>query len=136
MYHHDALHRFRDHESLNRGKLGHATGSLTISDDDSGFALEEYVWVPPGLTPKQVNFRVVNTYQSAFKNVFSTKTNQSGSVCLSRNKLLISGSTAVYRRTCATLEQLYRPGFPSSDQAFFASHSNHSLKYLSRLSLT
>ena len=54
MYHHDALHRFRDHESLNRGKLGHATGSLTISDDDSGFALEEYVWVPPGLTPKQV----------------------------------------------------------------------------------
>jgi hypothetical protein len=55
MYHQDAMHRFRDHESLNRGKLGHATGSLTISDDDSGFALEEYVWVPPGLTPKQVS---------------------------------------------------------------------------------
>ena len=56
MYHQDAMHRFRDHESLNRGKLGHATGSLTISDDDSGFALEEYVWVPPGLTPKQVSW--------------------------------------------------------------------------------
>lgn len=54
MFQQDALHRgFRDHESLNRGKI-HQTGSLTISDDDSGCALEEYAWVPPGLTPKQV----------------------------------------------------------------------------------
>lgn len=69
MYHQDALHRFRDHESLNRGKLGHATGSLTISDDDSGFALEEYVWVPPGLTPKQVK-QVQNIFQVHFRKAF------------------------------------------------------------------
>ena len=25
------------------------------SDDDSGCALEEYTWVPPGLKPDQVN---------------------------------------------------------------------------------
>lgn len=27
----------------------------STSDDDSGCALEEYVWVPPGLSPEQVN---------------------------------------------------------------------------------
>lgn len=56
MYANDVLHRFKDVESIDlvkRGKL-HQTGSLTISDDDSGCALEEYAWVPPGLTPKQV----------------------------------------------------------------------------------
>lgn len=26
----------------------------STSDDDSGCALEEYVWVPPGLSPEQV----------------------------------------------------------------------------------
>ena len=26
------------------------------SDDDSGCALEEYTWVPPGLKPEQVSF--------------------------------------------------------------------------------
>lgn len=26
----------------------------SASDDDSGCALEEYTWVPPGLTPAQV----------------------------------------------------------------------------------
>ena len=39
---------------VKRGKV-HQTGSLPISDDDSGCAvLDEYAWVPPGLTPKQV----------------------------------------------------------------------------------
>ena len=34
-----------------------SSNSLPISDDDSGFAvLDEYAWVPPGLTPKQVLF--------------------------------------------------------------------------------
>ena len=28
--------------------------SSLASDDDSGCALEEYVWVPPGLNPEQV----------------------------------------------------------------------------------
>lgn len=27
----------------------------STSDDDSGCALEEYAWVPPGLSPEQVN---------------------------------------------------------------------------------
>ncbi len=27
----------------------------STSDDDSGCALEEYAWVPPGLKPEQVN---------------------------------------------------------------------------------
>ena len=29
---------------------------LSQSDDDSGCALEEYTWVPPGLRPDQVSF--------------------------------------------------------------------------------
>lgn len=29
-------------------------GQFMLSDDDSGCALEEYAWVPPGLSPKQV----------------------------------------------------------------------------------
>lgn len=28
----------------------------STSDDDSGCALEEYAWVPPGLRPEQVGF--------------------------------------------------------------------------------
>lgn len=28
----------------------------STSDDDSGCALEEYAWVPPGLKPEQVKF--------------------------------------------------------------------------------
>ena len=28
------------------------------SDDDSGCSLEEYTWVPPGLKPDQVNWRL------------------------------------------------------------------------------
>lgn len=31
----------------------HRASSLA-SDDDSGCALDEYAWVPPGLTPEQV----------------------------------------------------------------------------------
>lgn len=30
----------------------------STSDDDSGCALEEYAWVPPGLKPEQVPFWV------------------------------------------------------------------------------
>jgi len=29
------------------------------SDDDSGCALEEYTWVPPGLRPDQVNIQIL-----------------------------------------------------------------------------
>lgn len=33
----------------------------STSDDDSGCALEEYVWVPPGLSPEQVYVRTLNS---------------------------------------------------------------------------
>ena len=29
------------------------------SDDDSGCALEEYTWVPPGLKPDQVSYLII-----------------------------------------------------------------------------
>ena len=32
------------------------------SDDDSGCALEEYTWVPPGLKPEQVGFKTINFF--------------------------------------------------------------------------
>ena len=35
--------------------------SSLASDDDSGCALEEYVWVPPGLNPEQVCKGLVST---------------------------------------------------------------------------
>lgn len=34
------------------------------SDDDSGCALEEYTWVPPGLKPDQVGKRNTNNFYS------------------------------------------------------------------------
>ena len=65
------VHRnFKETESIDlvkRGKM-HQTGSLTISDDDSGCALEEYAWVPPGLTPKQV-LRIVKLLDSPLTTV-------------------------------------------------------------------
>lgn len=36
---------------------GQARQTLAHSDDDSGCALEEYTWVPPGLKPDQVRPR-------------------------------------------------------------------------------
>ena len=34
--------------------LGDVNYSGFASDDDSGCALDEYAWVPPGLSPEQV----------------------------------------------------------------------------------
>lgn len=48
-------HRMTVHSAL----LGHQQLDINRqcqSDDDSGCALEEYTWVPPGLRPEQVNF--------------------------------------------------------------------------------
>ena len=44
-------------------KLVHELQRNSTSDDDSGCALEEYTWVPPGLTPVQVTttYYIVNT---------------------------------------------------------------------------
>lgn len=36
----------------------------STSDDDSGCALEEYVWVPPGLSPEQVYARKLNIHHA------------------------------------------------------------------------
>lgn len=36
----------------------------STSDDDSGCALEEYVWVPPGLSPEQVQTRKLNSHRT------------------------------------------------------------------------
>ena len=33
--------------------------TLAHSDDDSGCALEEYTWVPPGLKPDQVSLKIL-----------------------------------------------------------------------------
>lgn len=39
----------------------------STSDDDSGCALEEYAWVPPGLKPEQVSafYTLMSNYLSA-----------------------------------------------------------------------
>ena len=50
------MFEYRDHTEVVDLRSKVNTGSLPISDDDSGCAvLDEYAWVPPGLTPKQVN---------------------------------------------------------------------------------
>lgn len=36
------------------GKMSVGFQRSSTSDDDSGCALEEYAWVPPGLRPEQV----------------------------------------------------------------------------------
>ncbi|CAB1346290.1 unnamed protein product, partial [Coregonus sp. 'balchen'] len=48
-----------DMEQRTGGKLGKLTLGFqrsSTSDDDSGCALEEYAWVPPGLRPEQVRY--------------------------------------------------------------------------------
>ncbi|XP_019738551.1 prickle-like protein 1 isoform X1 [Hippocampus comes] len=50
-------HRGPDMEPLpggNKGKVPVSFQRSSTSDDDSGCALEEYAWVPPGLRPEQV----------------------------------------------------------------------------------
>ena len=49
------------------GSFKNQTGSLPISDDDSGCQLDEYAWVPPGLTPKQVNYFKINSIYATFE---------------------------------------------------------------------
>ena len=54
------MFEYRDHTEVVDLRSKVNTGSLPISDDDSGCAvLDEYAWVPPGLTPKQVNYSFV-----------------------------------------------------------------------------
>ena len=38
------------------GQASQPARQAAHSDDDSGCALEEYTWVPPGLKPDQVGF--------------------------------------------------------------------------------
>ena len=39
------------------GKISLGFQRSSTSDDDSGCALEEYAWVPPGLRPEQVPYK-------------------------------------------------------------------------------
>lgn len=52
-----AAPRGPDMEARAGGKKGKTSAGFqrsSTSDDDSGCALEEYTWVPPGLRPEQV----------------------------------------------------------------------------------
>lgn len=51
------LPRGPEMETRTGGKMGKISVGFqrsSTSDDDSGCALEEYAWVPPGLRPEQV----------------------------------------------------------------------------------
>src|SRR4029434_6772835 len=54
----------------------------STSDDDSGCALEEYVWVPPGLSPEQVRHAHTGTSTST-STITSTSTSTSTSTITS-----------------------------------------------------
>lgn len=45
----------------------------STSDDDSGCALEEYAWVPPGLKPEQVNSERTHKHKHAHTGTVSCK---------------------------------------------------------------
>lgn len=51
------FHRSGKHPDMDQkvGKLTFGFQRSSTSDDDSGCALEEYAWVPPGLRPEQVS---------------------------------------------------------------------------------
>ena len=46
------------------------------SDDDSGCALEEYTWVPPGLKPDQVNISKLSTFIKLIEKSQNSKTSK------------------------------------------------------------
>lgn len=46
----------------------------STSDDDSGCALEEYAWVPPGLKPEQVPAPLAHTHEHVHQTHTSTLT--------------------------------------------------------------
>lgn len=51
------FHRSGKHLDMDQkvSKLTFSFQRSSTSDDDSGCALEEYAWVPPGLRPEQVS---------------------------------------------------------------------------------
>lgn len=56
-----------DMETCAGGKMGKMSLGFqrsSTSDDDSGCALEEYAWVPPGVKPEQVTPQSVNPHVS------------------------------------------------------------------------
>ncbi|XP_064877437.1 prickle-like protein 2 [Oncorhynchus nerka] len=61
-----------DMEQRTGGKLGKLTLGFqrsSTSDDDSGCALEEYAWVPPGLRPEQVSSTASSSSSSSYPHV-------------------------------------------------------------------
>lgn len=59
-------HNFLSHQFPRGTMMGHHQimdiQRQSQSDDDSGCALEEYTWVPPGLRPDQVNLEVITFF--------------------------------------------------------------------------
>ena len=51
--------RQRDMMEQKVSKLTFGFQRSSTSDDDSGCALEEYAWVPPGLRPEQVSWNTM-----------------------------------------------------------------------------
>ena len=64
------------------GDLRMNNGRHATSDDDSGCALEEYAWLPQGLTPSQVNALLYHTIRLAD---FLTRGVQIWTYCLLQN---------------------------------------------------
>lgn len=59
------LHRGLEMEPRAGGLMGKTSVGFqrsSTSDDDSGCALEEYAWVPPGLRPEQVGPRLTSSF--------------------------------------------------------------------------
>lgn len=52
------------------GKISVGFQRSSTSDDDSGCALEEYAWVPPGLRPEQVGPRTVTLFLKLSSSIF------------------------------------------------------------------
>lgn len=64
------LPRGPDMDARTGGKMGKISVGFqrsSTSDDDSGCALEEYAWVPPGLRPEQVRHLNTKKYKLLHK---------------------------------------------------------------------
>lgn len=70
----------------------------STSDDDSGCALEEYAWVPPGLKPEQV-FTFLNVTVRLRKTVVFNVRWPLWSVCVFLGKPVIFWSLLLFRQS-------------------------------------
>ena len=63
-FHQGGVARQRDMMEQKVSKLTFGFQRSSTSDDDSGCALEEYAWVPPGLRPEQVSWNTMSALLS------------------------------------------------------------------------